>query len=198
MSPPRFNRRSPHRETRKLFVIATEGQETERIYFAIFNGEEYRKNVRVHVLPTRKGASSPQSVLKRLRTYAHEIGIDPGDELWVVVDVDRWGEATLDALCHACHQADYNVAVSNPCFELWLVLHQEKPRTPISAKACEREMELLLGRPYDKADYATRHLIPHIEMAIKHARRLDRQPDDQWPRETGTHVYKLVTKLIQK
>lgn len=197
MSSKRFNRRPPLREPRKLFVIATEGKETEQIYFSIFNGDEYRKNVHVQILPTRKGESSPQSVLKRLQQYASAKGVRPGDELWVVVDVDRWGEQALNALCQTCQQAGYDVAISNPCFELWLILHQENPHTPAIAKECEQEMKRLLGR-YDKAEYDTKKLMPHIETAIRHAHRLDQQPHEPWPRDTGTHVYRLVTKLIQK
>ncbi|MCG8353390.1 MAG: RloB family protein [Chloroflexales bacterium] len=178
-----------------MFVIATEGKETEKIYFSVFKGNEYRKNVRV--LSTRKGESSPKYVLKRLHENARKESIRQGDELWIVVDVDSWGTQALDALCEECARSGYSVAVSNPCFELWLALHQENPRTPLETKGCEKELERLLGR-YDKTEYDVSKLIPHIQLAIEHACRLDCAPDDAWPRETGTRVYRLVAKLIEK
>src|SRR3712207_6146023 len=99
MSRKRFERPRPQRETRKLFVIATEGKKTEQIYFSVFYSEDFRKNVRIQILPTRRGDSSPEGVLRRLRKYMQDIGVQSGDELWVVVDVDSWGEQTLDELC---------------------------------------------------------------------------------------------------
>jgi hypothetical protein len=196
-SKNRFKRLPASRETRKLFVIATEGKETEKIYFSVFYGDEYRKNVRVQVLPTKKGDSAPKYVLKRLRKYAQDAGVRRGDELWIVVDVDSWGTQALDTLCEECVHSGYSVALSNPCFELWLALHQENPRTPPETRGCEQELERLLGR-YDKTAYDVNKLIPHIHLAIGQTRRLDRVPDDTWPRETGTRVYKLAAKLIEK
>lgn len=197
MPPKRFERSQQRRETRKLFVIATEGKKTEEIYFSVFKGDEYRKNVLIEVLPTRRGESSPKHVLKRLHKYAQRVGVREGDELWIVVDVDSWGTQSLNQLCLECTQSGYNVAVSNPCFELWLALHQENPRTPPIAKECEEEIERLLGR-YDKAEYEAKRLIPHIQLAIENARRLDRRSGESWPHEIGTTVYRLVAKLIDK
>lgn len=200
MARNRYERPKPRRERRRLYVIATEGSKTEAIYFNQFNNDPFRQNVRVEVL-AKAGESSPQAVMKRLRTYAREIGCEPGDELWAVVDVDRWGPEALDRLCVACKRAGYQVAVSNPCFELWLVLHQEKPPKPkpSTVDRCCQALEQLLGR-YEKADYDATKLILHVRDAIGHARQTDQGEDPQaaWPRATGTHVYKLVAKLVAR
>lgn len=195
MPSKRFQRPQRRLETRKLYVVATEGEKTEEIYFTIFNGEDFRKNVRVQVLPTRKGDSSPEAVVNRLREYIRKYGVKADDELWVVVDVDSWGNQKLDQLCRGCTRISANVAVSNPCFELWLVLHQDNPRTPPVKADCERELERFLGS-YSHAKYNPDKLVPHIRSAIKHAKRLDRNPQEEWPRETGTRVYKLVENLL--
>lgn len=192
----RFERPRSRRERRKLFVIATEGKRTEQVYFEVFRGDEFRKNITIRVLPTKKGESAPKYVYERLRRYVRDIGVEAGDEVWAVVDVDQWGNDALDNLCLQCAQSGFQVAASNPCFELWLLLHQEYPPRPQLAKACERELERLLGR-YDKSDYDVDKLIPHLLIAIKHARRLDSNPADAWPRITATRVYLLVAKLIE-
>lgn len=192
----RFERRRQIRERRKLFIVATEGKRTEQIYFNEFSGDKFRKNVQVRVLPTNKGDSAPKSVLDRVRRYIRDVGVEAGDELWVVVDVDSWGARTLDELYREGRQINCNVAVSNPCFELWLVLHQENLRTPLVAKECERELVRLLG-DYDKADYDVGQLISHVHNAIRHAQRLDNDPTLPWPRTVGTRVYKLVEKLVE-
>lgn len=196
MSPKRFERRKPYRERRKLYIIATEGMKTEQIYFNVFNGDEFRKNVHIRILATRRGESSPKAVLDRLRRYIRDVDIGNDDELWVVVDVDKWGANAIDEICRECLRINGNVAVSNPCFELWLVLHQENPRTPLMARDCERELERFLGR-YDKSEYDVYRLIPHIQHAIRHAQRLDHDPNEPWPRSVGSRVYRLVQRLLE-
>lgn len=198
MSRNRFTRPSRHRARRKLFVIATEGKRTEKIYFEVFNNDRFRKNVQICILPTGKGDSDPANVLKRLRRYVNEKGVEDGDELWVVVDCDSWGEQVLDKLCRECNQAQFHVAVSNPCFELWLLLHQEHPPRPQpqSAKICEKALEKLLGH-YDKADYDAEKLVPYMSHAVTHAHRLDLDPNRPWPVAPATRVYRLVMKLLE-
>ncbi len=39
----------------------------------------------------------------------------------MVVDVDRW--ENLDEIVSRCIKEGFRAAVSNPCFELWLLLH---------------------------------------------------------------------------
>lgn len=198
MARSRYERPRPRRERRRLYVVATEGSKTEAIYFDQFNNDRFRKNVRVEIL-AKIGASSPEAALKRLQRYERENNLEPGDELWVVVDVDNWGPEALDRLCVECRRAGYQVAVSNPCFELWLVLHQEKPPKPLTTQSCHRALERLLGR-YEKANYDVTKLMSYVDAAIRHASQLDQEedPDTLWPHSTGTHVYKLVQKLVEK
>lgn len=192
----RFERPRPQRALRNLYIVATEGEKTEKRYFDEFNNDEFRKNIQVRVLPAQRGASAPQQVLKRLQKFVRTQDVREGDELWVVVDVDSWGEHALDNLCQQCARLGFSVAVSNPCFELWLVLHQEKPPIPQKNKDCERELERLLGH-YDKADYDVRKLLQHVSLAIKNAQQRDHDQEETWPHSPGTHVYKMVKKLIQ-
>lgn len=76
-----------------------------------------------------------------------------------------------------------------------MLLHQERPPAPQLAKACERELERLLGH-YDKGNYDLDKLMPAIHLAIQHARRLDTDGTALWPQAAGTRVYRLVMKLM--
>ena len=191
-----LKRPSPKRELEKVYVVATEGEKTEKIYFEFFNGVEYRKKIQVKVLPTKKGKSSPKAVIKRLQDYAQKTRLKPKDEFWVVIDDDERPKEQLQAVANECKQKDnYFLAISNPCFELWLILHQENPKTPDNVHLCEQELTRLLGQKYNKSDYDLRKLIPHIETAIRHAKRLD---TEEIPSSVGTRVYLLVEKLSQK
>jgi hypothetical protein len=191
-----FQRPRPTRSPRKVYVIATEGEKTEKVYFECFQDGLCRKNIQVKILATRKGQSAPKSVLKRLQNYASEARLRPSDELWLIIDVPEWSTTDLQAVYDACQKAGYYLGASNPSFELWLLLHQNNPRTPATVNQCEKALTRLLGKPYDKSDYDPQPLLPYVDDAIAHAQRLHTDYNEPWPQQVGTHVYRLVAQLI--
>jgi hypothetical protein len=56
---------------------------------------------------------------------AMEGNVDEIDVLWLVIDTDRWGDKQLSEVTSECVSKHFRLAVSNPCFELWLILHYE-------------------------------------------------------------------------
>ena len=129
-------RREAFRDAR-LIVIASEGKDTERIYFKAL-AKEYT-NARVHVQILERSEdehnnSSPEHVLKQLYDYKSQYELEADDELWLVVDKDHWTEAMLSRVATECSQeVSMHMALSNPCFELWLyciwkMLHRCHPK----------------------------------------------------------------------
>lgn len=50
-----------------------------------------------------------------------------GDEAWIVVDVDTWGDVEFaELLSWAASDPRHHLAISNPKFELFLVMHFER------------------------------------------------------------------------
>ncbi|HWQ90156.1 MAG TPA: RloB family protein [Clostridia bacterium] len=189
----RFQRRHQFREPKKFFIIATEGECTEAIYFSALKPPRDAA-IQLKILPTRKGKSSPKEVLARLKSYDREAGSGPNDELWLVVDRDSWSEADLDAVAAAISiTSKYNLALSNPCFELWLVLHR-RDSAGQNSEQLRRVLQEELGS-YEKGSYDVEALTPTMDDAIRRAERLDTPPKEPWPRSHGTHVYRLVRKL---
>lgn len=87
--------RAPHFRDARLFVIATEGSVTEPHYFSIFSDSvisPFRSHrVRqLEIIPSENGCSAPNHVLAALDDYKAANQIVAGDELWLVIDVDRW------------------------------------------------------------------------------------------------------------
>ena len=76
-----------------MFLIATEGARTEPQYFALFKEFDRISSV-VHVKCIKKssGASSPQHVLRSMKSHLSEIRLQNTDEAWLVVDKDEWSE----------------------------------------------------------------------------------------------------------
>lgn len=217
MSPKRTfrprTRRSGVRDP-KLIIIATEGTNTEPMYFNDMASPQYFYNPRIHVevLEREDTASAPEYVIRMLDEFRSHYKLKAGvDELWLVVDTDRWGDAKLSTIGTLCQQKDYQIAVSNPCFELWLLLHHRSlddyPSETLdefranrrigSRTRLEIELVKLLGE-YSKSSLRMEDFLPYIRDAIERARALDTQPEHRWPNDLGSRVYLVVERIMER
>ena len=74
----------------RLIVIAAEGRDTENIYFEAMKLSMCASNVQVEVLHRDDDGSSPENVLNQILGFMKEYNIEEDDQLWVVVDRDKW------------------------------------------------------------------------------------------------------------
>jgi hypothetical protein len=195
-----FTRRIVRRLVKRLIIVATEGAETEKQYFNSLFGAYHMPRVLVEVLPTQKGFSAPQYVLERLRDVKNDqdLNLDENDELWLVVDRDKWNDNQLEAAVADAISEGFHVAVSNPCFEVWLILHI--CAFPPSGCQTSRECKMYL-RSIGGADRKDRLSISRlkggIDSAHQRATALDVDTSPAIPNAPGTRVYKLI-ESIQK
>lgn len=211
----RRERKETFRDAR-LVIIATEGH-TERVYLNALSSEYL--NPRVHVLLLERNDeefrnSNPAYVLEQLESFKKTYSLDQEDELWLVIDRDRWNKKTLGLVARACKQdKSLQLALSNPCFELWLILHledvmklsdderkryfenkREKRRADPYLKC---RIRALLGH-YNETRYDTDILMPRVDDAVARARAMDIKKDDRWPQKLGTRVYLLAESIMNK
>lgn len=209
-------RREAFRDAR-LIVIASEGKDTERIYFKALAKEYTNPRVHVHILERCEGEqnnSSPEHVLKQLNDYKGQYELESDDELWLIIDRDRWTDAMLSHVAKECAQDDYlHVAMSNPCFELWLLLHlvdvasltpeeqQHWMENRRKSKNADPYLKVRLRQEmgsYHESAYDAQMLIAYVEDAIARAKALDKNPADRWPQTIGTRVYLLAESVMNK
>ncbi len=197
----------------KLIIIAAEGARTERAYFEDMASQVYFYNSRIHVevLERDETRSAPEDVLQSLDDFYRQYRLRGQDELWIVLDTDRWGAAKLSRIATLCHQKGYAMAVSNPCFELWLLLHlRELSDYPAGVWDEFRENRKIGGRnrldlellkllgEYNKSEPKTEHFLPHVITAIERARILDTHPEHRWPQDLGSRVYLLAECILER
>ncbi len=134
-TPKNHYRRSHDFINTKLYVIATEGYNTEYTYFTAFK-KKYKdkfdeRNLHVEILrrPAQQhGKSSPKSTEQMLQEFLednqdYDFQADR-DELWLIIDTDTWEKQTILQLVEKCQKDRlYHLGISNPCFEVWLILH---------------------------------------------------------------------------
>ena len=209
-------RREAFRDAR-LIVIASEGKDTERIYFRALAKEYTNPRVHVHILERsedEQNNSSPEHVLKQLNDYKGHYELESDDELWLVVDRDRWTEAMLSRVATECTQDNFmHVALSNPCIELWLLLHLVDATLLTSeeeqlwmenrrkSKNADPYLKVRLRQEmgsYHKSSYDAKMLIEHVDVAIARAEALDKNPADRWPQTLGTRVYLLAESVMNR
>lgn len=188
-----LDREIPHLRDTRLIVIATEGRETEKSYFNLFRS----RRVQVKVLPTGEdNCSSPKHVLERLQSFKEEHDLLANDTLWLMVDVDRWKERNLSEVAKRAYQQEFKLAISNPCFEVWLLCHFQSP--PSNVKKC-KEIEIILCKvlngSYNKSRLKTDIFANKIPKAIQIAKECDQTPNARWPTAVGTHVYKVAEEI---
>jgi hypothetical protein len=163
-----FRRRPPFLPYRKLFLIATEGAKTEPIYFGIFNSPQ--TTIHVKLLPARKHDSSPPQVLKRAKEFVKEKGVGKKDEVWLVMDRDQWTDEQLEGVFIGCRASAFNLAVSNPQFEYWLLLHFEDGSGVSGSRDCTQRLMRYLPN-FDKGHLEIQKVEPGIPNAIHVQRR---------------------------
>lgn len=201
----------------KLIIIAAEGEFTEKIYFEALR--KHARNSRVHIKilerdEENKHNSSPEYVLEQLMQYKTENPIEQDDELWLVIDRDRWTIKSISAVAQRCVQdPSYHLALSNPCFELWLILHivdvsleSEEEKIKIQKNRREkkntdpylkRKLRALLGS-YSESNYDADQLVIQVAEAIMRAEALEKNKNARWPQGLGTHVYKLTKSIMNQ
>ncbi len=179
----------------RIFVIAVEGEKTEEQYFSLF------ENSRVHVEVLSAGSgslSAPKHVLERLVRFEEQYDLGPEDERWFVADVDRQRGQFLDEVTQIARDSGYHLAISNPCFELWLLLHfREADPADTECRSVVESLRQHTGG-HNKARINLKYYTPvTIREAIDRARTLDGGQENRWPSSPGTHVFKVAEKLLQ-
>ncbi len=176
----------------RLVVIACEGEKTEEDYFKGFHSSR----IKIRMLPCEDGKSSPEAVFQRIDAFKSEYDLDDHDELWIVIDRDRWTEAMLSQVAQRCVANRINLALSNPCFEVWLALHytSEIPQD-LKSKDAPGFFSALHGG-YSKSTLDPTRLMPLVNDAIRNAETLDTDPESRWPTGVGSRVYRIMKSIL--
>ncbi|MCD6459258.1 RloB domain-containing protein [bacterium] len=197
-----FKRKTGFRDS-TLIVIATEGQKTEPQYFDGLRLLYKNPKTHIEVLNRKTSASSPKHVIQELDKFTREYKLNRYDELWLIVDKDRWGDSELSLTIRQCIQKKYNFAVSNPCFELWLLLHLKDilsfTKTEIQklnvCKKIKEKIKVILGS-YNSSNLAADQFISYVNQAISRAKYLDTNINERWSTSLGSRVYLIAEKII--
>lgn len=155
------------------------------------------------MLETQDGKSAPEHILNRINEYIEEFEIGEGDTFWVVCDCDHWVKPNhiqnLTYVLQQCRQKGIQVALSNPCFDLWLLLHfADFPAEDVlTCKEVADRLRAAAGG-YDKTKvYNLRIDDEKVSAAVKRA--ADKHPSlEEIPKKLQTAVHFIIQSLVTK
>lgn len=185
-----YKKGKPFRDFRK-FVIVAEG-EREDEYFRFFEG--INRRIQIAIAPREQGKSSPNFFIERLTKYDNQEGLTPEDLIWFVLDVDKWERGEIDSLYQYCQQnVNCSIAISNPCFEIWLYFHFGDPTIlkEETAQEFKNKLHTLVHGGYKRDVYAL-----EIEKATKRSKVADKSPNNYFPEIRTTKIYKLTENML--
>ena len=122
------------RKIKPVILIVTEGSQTEPKYFEHYRNRQTNIDIRVVGSRTSGGETDYLSLIRKAVEYQNknQISVSEGDSVWVVADGDvNYNNpdpitAKDNLLSKARKMADakgIQIALSNPCFEFWYLLH---------------------------------------------------------------------------
>lgn len=145
------------------------------------------------------------------------------DEFWIVTDVDKnWSEEIINSgdgktyydewneAIAMCQEKNYGYAVSNPFFEIWLLLHHDTPNemdigyavTDIHAYEKTDHFRIRLrelGAPLKDKKHiaASDYNVEKVKAAISRAEQLHQNKNELCPKYFATTVYMLLNKMME-
>lgn len=196
-----YERKEGIREQSRRVLVVVEGEVTEFEYF-----KKIRTSLRLpeeNLKITHANCTTPIEIVKAAIQRKNTGAAEVYDEVWCVFDV----EAKVDQQCrHGMENAVQNaiengigVAISNPCFELWIYLHKVDHQSPVTSERvqslCKKE-KLVDEKRLLNLDQLMQFRAVACKRAeqleAKHRREGKKQVIDQNP---SSGVYKLIHKI---
>ena len=116
-----LNRRTGTRRENRRLLVATEGK-TEKEYLEGLMQSLRPDGMQVTTIDVVDGRGEPSKVLKTAKAR-YQSRADDYDAVWLLLDVDQ--HAKLTPVPRETRHENFSAAVSNPCFEVWLLWHFE-------------------------------------------------------------------------
>ena len=192
-------RRTPYKDSKPIILIVTEGEVTEPEYLEGF--ARAAKNSRVDIKVVG-GAGVPKTIVesaKELKKEAEKRARREKDdnlrydEVWCVFDFDE--HPNIPDAKQMARDNGIELAMSNPCFELWLWLHFADQPGMRHRHDLQRMMKQYIPS-YDKhVDFSD--CAAGYDTAVERASRLDEDAklDNDEERNPTTGVWRLTESI---
>ncbi|MFE9169895.1 RloB family protein [Streptomyces kebangsaanensis] len=186
-----LRRRPAHREPLPPILVVCGAKNTEPAYLRGLLASVDNRAVDVKI---RICAQDPVSVVRHTATERDKAG-DHYHRAWCVLDVDEF--AHLNEALRLAEAENVEVALSNPCFELWLLLHHRAHHAPVAGYQ-QAKRHLVTHHPgYSKAarEFDFGHYRARWPDAVEHARKLAK-PGEEAKVNPSSGMWRLIQEIV--
>jgi hypothetical protein len=179
--------------------VCVEGTRTEDLYLTHWK-RIHRATISVDVDTTK---TAPLSVVRhaielkdRERSRGSRRRHEAHDEIWCMFDVDE--HPNLDEALSLARAHDIRVALSNPCVELWFLLHFKEQSAFIDRHEVQRACERLLGCGKVLSSAALYDLHGRHDEAVARAQALTKRHEAAGSRSDenpSSNVWELIDRI---
>lgn len=203
--PPSLKRRAPQHQPKIVLYVFCEGQNTEPFYLRDFSNAWGNKLVKM--IPY-EAAGVPLTLIKAASAKKIELdnvarkgrnSFDSDFQVWGVFDVDE--HPSVEDAKQMARSAGVNVAISNPCFDLWALLHFHYQDAHIHRHKVQKALTQVMpnydGNKSKIFDYELMH--SRYEVAKRNAEGLlKRRKEEGTPAgNPSTDVFHLLDIIIK-
>lgn len=194
-----MSRRVDLKKSADILVIVSEGKKTERKYF----GNYRKRGCGLKIKTPNTSRTDPIDLVNYAERQIGKHGLDPGgdDEVWCVFDVDE-NEDKIQEAVEKAEESDIKIALSNPCFEIWFLLHFKFRDTRLTCDDAIKELKDYLPQ-YSKNEDIFYKIVDKRDTAISHAKKLNEihkknRNNDLYSPDSNpsTQVFKLVEYIL--
>lgn len=200
------NQRRHKRSVKPVLLLEVEGKtnQTERLYFQSFSNQSSPFIVRI----LKSGDTDPVRMSKAIRKAweTRDLSADDGDIGFVItdLDLDHDKEIKLQEAERQLENVPINLCVSNPCFEIWYLLHFEYSTHGFSNNSeVINNLKKYIPKYQKNGDYYP-ILTRKTSDAINNAKKLSKYHNEQQHKWISTQcnpqtdVYKIVELLEEE
>ena len=215
-----LERKRENKEPKSKYYIIPEGNNTEIQYFCGIrdNAEELRIKPLIEIIPVENdeeeaGQSHPK---RKLNNFNNDLKsgkftyVKNFDKVIFVIDIDpqNFSEKQLNEFVKKCKNDDYIVCLSNPTFELFLIMHddrifnldkREMLENRRKTRRSKRFLEKKLSEFFEcnKTNLNFEKFKPNIKRAIKNEKKFCEEIE-KLENELGSNVGKILDSMIEK
>lgn len=194
--PRKLNRSRKGVDQRSVVAVLTEGEVTEPEYVKIL--KSIYREVNIQIID-RYAGSTPEILVNKALDYQRNTDKrNPKyDEIWCLFD--RNEHPNIEAVIQKARNNNIKTAITNPCFELWLVLHQENQSGYVSKENIQKRSQSLgITEGKHLSETGKKLLREKYEDAKRRAQRLEKQHigngSKSWE-NPSSQVWKFVDRL---
>jgi len=166
-----------HRLAHPKIFIWSHTEKAEIEYF-----QDFKNYLRTSLLMPQKNICwTPQELLKKIIEWKKiNVNEKDGDQVWCIFDIDDFYKDDRNNLMSALNNAlsnDIKIAYVNECFELWILLHFQKPTSPIKRgvdieSKIKKEFKIHKLGEFKKNQRIFETLLPFQSDAIKNSKKI--------------------------